>query len=68
MRTGGYQQWGAKPANHATRVSKLVSSLTSFDLGVAMAGATFAFLPMLAVFLLFQGYFVKGITLGAVKG
>jgi multiple sugar transport system permease protein len=49
-------------------VSKLVSSLTSFDLGVAMAGATFAFLPMLAVFLLFQGYFVRGITLGAVKG
>lgn len=49
-------------------VSKLVSSLTSFDLGVAMAGATFAFLPMLAVFLAFQGYFVKGVTLGAVKG
>lgn len=49
-------------------VSKLVSSLTTFDLGVAMAGATFAFLPMLAIFLAFQGYFVKGVTLGAVKG
>lgn len=49
-------------------VSKLVSSLTSYDLGVAMAGATFAFLPMLLIFLLFQDYFVKGITMGALKG
>jgi multiple sugar transport system permease protein len=49
-------------------VSKLVSSLTSYDLGVAMAGATFAFLPMLTVFLVFQSHFVKGITLGSVKG
>ena len=49
-------------------VSKLVSSLTSFDMGVAMAGATFAFLPMLIVFLAFQDYFVRGITIGAVKG
>jgi multiple sugar transport system permease protein len=49
-------------------VSKLVSSLLAFDLGLAMAGATFAFLPMLIVFLLFQDYFVKGITMGSVKG
>lgn len=49
-------------------VSKLVSSLTTFDLGVAMAGATFAFIPMLLVFLVFQSYFVKGLTIGAVKG
>jgi len=49
-------------------VSKLVSSLSSFNLGLAMAGATFAFIPMLIVFLIFQDYFVKGITLGAVKG
>lgn len=49
-------------------VSKLVSGLTSYDLGVAMAGATVAFIPMLIVFLLFQEYFVKGITLGALKG
>jgi multiple sugar transport system permease protein len=32
-----------------------------------MAGATFAFLPMLIIFLLFQDYFVKGITMGALK-
>lgn len=49
-------------------VSRMVSSLTSYDLGLAMAGATFAFLPMLVVFVCFQGYFVRGITMGAVKG
>ena len=49
-------------------VSKLVSSLLSFDLGVAMAGATFAFIPMLIVFLVFQDYFVRGITMGSIKG
>jgi multiple sugar transport system permease protein len=49
-------------------VSRLVSSLSTYDLGLAMAGATFAFLPMLLVFLAFQGYFVRGITMGAVKG
>jgi len=49
-------------------VSKLVSTLGSYDLGLAMAGATFAFIPMLAVFLIFQDYFVKGLTVGAVKG
>lgn len=32
------------------------------------AGATLAFIPILLVFLLFQGYFEKGITVGAVKG
>ena len=49
-------------------VSKLVSTLTSFDLGLAMAGATVAFLPMLLVFVMFQRYFVKGISVGALKG
>ena len=49
-------------------VSKLVSALANFDLGLAMAGATFAFIPMLIVFLLFQDYFVKGITMGSLKG
>ena len=49
-------------------VSKLVSTLTSFDLGLAMAGATLAFLPMLVVFVMFQRYFVKGISMGALKG
>ncbi|MDD4850543.1 MAG: carbohydrate ABC transporter permease [Gemmiger sp.] len=32
-----------------------------------MAGATVAALPMLCIFIVFQRYFTKGITLGAVK-
>ncbi len=50
-------------------VSKLTASgVGSVDIGVGMAGATFAFIPMLIVFLLFQKHFIKGITVGAVKG
>jgi multiple sugar transport system permease protein len=49
-------------------VSRLASSMQSYDLGLAMTGATFAFVPMLVVFLLFQDYFVKGITMGSLKG
>jgi len=49
-------------------VSKQVSTLTSFDLGLAMASATVAFVPMLVVFVLFQRYFVKGVSVGALKG
>ena len=49
-------------------VGKLAYGYQSFDLGLAMAGATVAFLPMLVLFLLFQGYFTKGITSGALKG
>ena len=49
-------------------VSKLTATLGHYDLGMAMAGATFAFIPMLIIFLIFQDYFVKGLTVGAVKG
>lgn len=49
-------------------VSKLLSTFGAYDLGLAMAGASFAFLPMLLIFLLFQSYFIKGITIGAIKG
>ena len=49
-------------------VSRLVAGWGSVDIGLGMAGATLAFIPMLIVFLLFQDYFVKGITLGALKG
>jgi multiple sugar transport system permease protein len=40
----------------------------STDYGLLMAGATFSALPMVAVFFLFQRYFLQGITIGAVKG
>ena len=41
---------------------------TSVDMGLLMAGAALAALPIIAVFLLFQKYFTQGITMGAVKG
>ena len=50
-------------------VAKLTASgVGSIDIGVGMAGATFAFIPMLLIFLLFQSYVIKGITVGALKG
>ena len=41
---------------------------TSVDIGLLMAGAALAALPIIIVFLIFQKYFTKGITMGAVKG
>jgi multiple sugar transport system permease protein len=38
------------------------------NLGLVMAGATVSFLPIFLIFVLFQGYFAKGITAGAVRG
>ncbi|MCR5088747.1 MAG: carbohydrate ABC transporter permease [Oscillospiraceae bacterium] len=40
----------------------------STDFGLIMAGAAFAALPIIVVFIIFQKYFTKGITMGAVKG
>ena len=41
---------------------------TSVDMGLLMAGAALAAIPIIIVFLIFQKYFTKGITMGAVKG
>ena len=40
----------------------------SVDMGLLMAGAVLAAVPIITVFLLFQKYFTQGITMGAVKG
>ena len=40
----------------------------STDFGLIMAGATLAAVPIIIVFLVFQKYFTRGITMGAVKG
>ena len=40
----------------------------STDYGLLMAGAALASVPIIIVFLIFQKYFTKGITMGAVKG
>jgi multiple sugar transport system permease protein len=36
--------------------------------GLLMAGATYAAIPMIVIFLMFQKYFLRGITVGALKG
>ena len=41
---------------------------TSIDVGLLMAGAALASVPIIIVFLVFQKYFTQGITMGAVKG
>ncbi len=38
------------------------------NFGVLMAGAAFASLPIIIMFVFFQKYFTQGITMGAVKG
>ena len=41
---------------------------SDMNYGISMAGAVLATFPVLLVFLGFQKYFTKGITLGAIKG
>jgi multiple sugar transport system permease protein len=36
--------------------------------GLLMAAATYAAIPMIIIFMMFQKYFLKGITVGALKG
>jgi multiple sugar transport system permease protein len=38
------------------------------DYGVQMAGVLLSVLPFMVIFLFFQRYFIKGLTLGALKG
>ena len=40
----------------------------STDFGLLMAGSALASVPIIIIFLIFQKYFTKGITMGAVKG
>ena len=49
-------------------VSTVARTELQLDFGLMMAGATFGALPMIAIFLFFQKYFVRGLTVGAVKG
>ena len=36
--------------------------------GQVMAGSALVAIPMIAVFFVFQRYFLRGITIGAIKG
>jgi multiple sugar transport system permease protein len=49
-------------------VSEVAVGFDTVNIGLSMAGGTMAFVPMLVVFLAFQRYFVRGLTLGSVKG
>lgn len=49
-------------------IATVVRGYETVDLGMTMAGATIAFIPMLIIFIAFQGYFIRGITGGATKG
>lgn len=46
----------------------LLQEEVPLDYNLLMAGATYAAVPMIIVFLFFQRYFLRGITVGAVKG
>lgn len=48
-------------------IAKLQDS-EAIDFGLIMAGAAIASVPIVAIFLAFQRFFTRGITMGAVKG
>ena len=48
--------------------SATMQAENSTDFGLLMAGSALASVPIIIVFLIFQKYFTKGITMGAVKG
>lgn len=48
-------------------IAKLQSELSN-DFGLIMAGAALGSIPIIIIFLLFQNFFTRGITMGAVKG
>ena len=59
------------PTNKHLPISLGIATMqgeSSIDFGLLMAGAALASVPIIIVFLIFQKYFTKGITMGAVKG
>lgn len=48
-------------------IAKLQSELST-DFGLIMAGAALGSVPIIVIFLIFQKFFTRGITMGAVKG
>lgn len=49
-------------------VANMFDNPTIIDFGLKYAGAALTALPLLIVFMIFQRYFVTGVTAGAVKG
>ena len=48
-------------------IAKLQTELST-DYGLIMAGAALGSVPIIVIFLIFQKFFTRGITMGAVKG
>lgn len=48
-------------------IAKLQTELST-DFGLIMAGAALGSIPIIIIFLIFQKFFTRGITMGAVKG
>jgi multiple sugar transport system permease protein len=48
-------------------IAKLQTELST-DFGLIMAGAALGSVPIIIIFLIFQKFFTRGITMGAVKG
>lgn len=48
-------------------IAKLQTELST-DFGLIMAGAAIGSVPIIVIFLIFQKFFTRGITMGAVKG
>ena len=59
---------GPPPIITAEHVTGPLGMHMLIDLGILMAGAALAAIPIIIVFLAFQKYFTQGITMGAVKG
>ena len=51
----------------AEKEAKLQAELST-DYGLIMAGASLGSIPIILIFLMFQKFFTRGITMGAVKG
>jgi len=59
------------PSGNNNTIALGISTLqndTTVDMGLLMAGAAMAAIPIIIVFLIFQKYFTQGITMGAVNG
>jgi len=49
-------------------VAKISQGEFAIDYGLLMSGAAVSAIPMILIFVFFQRYFVKGLTVGSVKG
>ena len=49
-------------------ISLIAKQEFSIDYGLMMSGAVFGAVPMIVIFMFLQKYFIRGVTVGAIKG